>query len=78
MITKDEKNNIFKEIFAFIDSEKFKLDFTHINSMERFAIKKSDIKNTNELLTQFYSYSNLKIIIHFLVRKVTMCFIQLI
>lgn len=57
MITKDEKNNIFKEIFAFIDSEKFKLDFTHINSMERFAIKKSDIKNTNELLTQFYSYS---------------------
>lgn len=57
MITKDEKNNIFKEIFAFIDSEKFKLDFTHINSMERFAIKKSNIKNTTELLKEFYSYS---------------------
>lgn len=57
MITKDEKNNIFKEIFAFIDSEKFKLDFTHINSMERFAIKKRNIKNTTELLTEFYSYS---------------------
>ena len=60
MITKEEKNNVFKELFAFIDSEKFKLDFYHINDMERFAIKKLNAKNTHELLKYFYSYSDSK------------------
>lgn len=60
MITKKENNNIFKELFDFIDSEKFKLDFYHINDMERFAIKKLNAKNTHELLKYFYSYSESK------------------